>query len=340
VPVGEVPPLTRAVSRIVPPSFAAEEPLLESAFAEDPVVESVNAPGRWGTALGCATGLAGVSRGGGSTAGGSSTTGGGSTAGGGSTGQFAIVSLSVPELEVPSRVCAEDHDDDAVTAPSPLGIATVSEDELPANDARPCILVMEPPAGWKTIAHSGVLRPLLPLPEELKYAQSNVTDLQVAVAVTVCACALAAKTASNTKARGMMLRERRTIARGARPSIGVPGNLSVVMLALLMAGFWTYRRRPLEVSANWCATRSFVASGHQLRWAPDGFPARDLALEAVRATSAPAVWITAGGAHPPISWARFGSCIAARRARLNRAWIIAALVKAARLQSPLGALIS
>jgi hypothetical protein len=57
------------------------------------------------------------------------------------------------ELEFPSRVWAEDHDDDAVTTPLPLGIATVSEDELPANDATPCMVASEPLAGLNTITN-------------------------------------------------------------------------------------------------------------------------------------------------------------------------------------------
>jgi hypothetical protein len=182
------------MSRIAPPSVAAA----------DARVDSANVSGTGGAVLVCATGLAGVALGG-NVAGGVGTGGGG---GGGASGQSAIVRVSVPELELPSRVSDEDHDDDAVATPLPLGIATVSENELPANDAPPCFVAVGPAVGLNTITHCGVLSPPLPLPEELKSDQSKVTDLQVAVAVTMCACALAAKNASNTTASGMMLRER------------------------------------------------------------------------------------------------------------------------------------
>jgi hypothetical protein len=49
------------------------------------------------------------------------------------------VRLVDPELELPSRVSAEVHDEDALTAPSPLGIGTVSDDVLPGNDVVPWI---------------------------------------------------------------------------------------------------------------------------------------------------------------------------------------------------------
>jgi hypothetical protein len=207
VPVGEDPPLNTAVSRIAPPGVADAD-----------LVDSRTVAG--GTAgVGGARGLCGVAGGGGAGGGGGST---------GATGQFAIVNVLDPELELPSRVCAEVHDDDAVTTPLPLGIATVSENELPANDATPCSVVVEPPLGLNAITHGGVFSPPLPFPDELKLVQSKVTDLHVAVAVTVCACALAAKIASNAPESAMMLRDRRTIARlPARIAAGV--NISIVI---------------------------------------------------------------------------------------------------------------
>jgi hypothetical protein len=110
--------------------------------------------------------------------------------------QFAIVRLEDPELALPSRVCAEVQADDAVATPSPLGIGTVSEEVLPANDVVPWITSGAPLVGVKTIFHVGVLRPPFPLPYALKMAQLKVTEPQVAVAATVCAAALAAKTAT------------------------------------------------------------------------------------------------------------------------------------------------
>ena len=89
----------------------------------------------------------------------------------GAGGQFPIVRFSVAELELPSRVWAEDHDDDAVTTPLPPGIATVSESELPANDTIPSCVVVEPPVGVNAISHAGVLKPPLPFPTELKFDQ-------------------------------------------------------------------------------------------------------------------------------------------------------------------------
>jgi hypothetical protein len=119
-------------------------------------------------------------------------------------GQSAIMRVVDPELELPSRVSAEDQDDDAVTTPSSPGVATVSEDVLPANDAMPCSVVVEPLVGLNTIVHAGVFRPPFPFPDELKSAQSKVTDSQVAVALTVCAAALAAEIASVAAASKMM----------------------------------------------------------------------------------------------------------------------------------------
>jgi hypothetical protein len=130
-------------------------------------------------------------------------TGAGAGAGAGGA-QFAIVRLEDPELALPSRVCAEVHDDDAVAVPSPLGIGTVSEDVLPAKDVAPWITRGAPLAGVNTIFHVGVLRPPFPLPDALKMAQLKVTEPQVAVAATVCAVALAAKiTTIATASRAM-----------------------------------------------------------------------------------------------------------------------------------------
>jgi hypothetical protein len=110
-------------------------------------------------------------------------------------------------LTSPSRVCAEVHDEDAVATPSPLGIGTVSEEALPANDAAPWIMSGAPLVGVKAIFHVGVLSPPFPLADELKSAQSKVTEPQLAVAVTVCAAALAAKIASIAIASGTTCRE-------------------------------------------------------------------------------------------------------------------------------------
>jgi hypothetical protein len=187
------------------------------------------------------------------------------------------------ELELPSRVSAEDHHDDAVTVPLPLGIATVSEDELPANDATPCIVAAEPLAGLNTISHRGVFSPPLPRPVELKLIHLKVTDLQVVVALTVCACALAAKIATNPTASKMMLRERRTITRLAPARIVAGVNLSVVMLALLLAGFWICRRhsgKSREATSDEELSRKGAA---KLRRARDGFRRERLVLEAVGA---------------------------------------------------------
>jgi len=64
-----------------------------------------------------------------------------------------------PELELPSRVSAEVHDDEAVTTPSLLGIGTVSADVLPANDVVPWITKGAPLTGLNTITHAGVFSP-------------------------------------------------------------------------------------------------------------------------------------------------------------------------------------
>jgi hypothetical protein len=184
-------------------------------------------------------------------------TGAGVVGGAGVTAaQFAIVRLEDPELALPSRVCAEVHDDDAVATPSPLGIGTVSEDVLPAKDVAPWITRGAPLAGVNTIFHDGVLRPPFPLADELKYAQSKVTEPQVAVAATVCAAALAAKIASIAIASGTTCRERRTIARRI-PTMATAGvSLSLVMLSLLSIGrVWVCAPRR-EVRARLRATRS------------------------------------------------------------------------------------
>lgn len=156
----------------------------------------------------------------------------------GATGQSAIARFADPELELPSRVWCQDHDDDALTTPLPLGIATVNEYELPANDATPCTVTVEPPAGLKTVTHSGVFKPPLPVPYELNLDQSNVTELHVAVAVTTCASALAANTASNATTSGITSRARRTTARPTPKLIATGMNLSIVILPLLSAQFW------------------------------------------------------------------------------------------------------
>ena len=82
--------------------------------------------------------------------------------------QFAIVRFDDPEFELPSRVSAEVHDDDAAATPSPLGIGTVCEDVLPANDAVPWIRRGAPLAGVNTTFHAGVFRPPFPFPDALK----------------------------------------------------------------------------------------------------------------------------------------------------------------------------
>jgi hypothetical protein len=87
-----------------------------------------------------------------------------------------------------------------VTTPLPLGIGTVSEDVLPANDTAPLIVVGEPLVGLNTIAQTGVLRPPFPFPVGLKSAQLKVTDAHFALATTVCAAALAAEIASMASA--------------------------------------------------------------------------------------------------------------------------------------------
>src|ERR1700728_4780266 len=204
VPVGEEPPLRIALSRIAPVRVAVADPSVDSANAPDskPAVE-VGGP----TAVTVAAGAGGAGEAAGRT---------GATVG---SGQFVITRLVDCEFEVSSRVSPDDHADDAVTAPLPLGIATVSDDELPANDAVPCTVAVEPTAGLNTTVQLGVLRPSLPLPDEAKFAQVKVTDLQAATALTVCACgpmhitacALAAKIASTPIESGMTFRDRRAI---------------------------------------------------------------------------------------------------------------------------------
>jgi hypothetical protein len=206
--------------------------VLPDVAAADPFVDSASVPGRFGVETGWSgeTDSATV-------AGAVAVTGAGAGTGA-MTGaaQPTIVRFDDPELELPSRVSAEVHDDDAVATPSPLGIGTVSEDVLPGNDAVPCIVVVAPLVGLKTITHAGVFSPPLPLPDALKYDQSNVTDPQVAVAVTVCAAALAAKIASIAIASGMTRRERRTIAARITTLVAAGASLSMVMLALLSIG--------------------------------------------------------------------------------------------------------
>jgi hypothetical protein len=190
-------------------------------------------------------------------------------------GQFAIVRLDDPESELPSRVSAEVHDDDAVAAPFPLGIGTVSDDVLPANDAVPWITSGAPLAGVNTIFHAGVFSPPFPFPDAPKYVQSKVTDPQVAVAVTVCAAALAAKIASIAIASGMTRRERRTIAARVTALFATGVRLSMVMLALLSIGrvLDLRRRRRGNVRARRLATRSCAARGPPTSasagWVPD-----------------------------------------------------------------------
>jgi hypothetical protein len=175
-------------------------------------------------------------------------------------GQFAIVRLDEPELELPSRVSAEVHDDDAVTAPLLLGIETVSVDVLPGNDVVPWITRGAPLAGVNTISHAGVFSPPLPFPDALKIAQLKVTDPQVAVALTVCAAALAAKIASIAIVSEMMCRERRTIARRIPTLVGVGVALSVVILALLLVGRNSESATPRrKVRTRRLATRSCAA---------------------------------------------------------------------------------
>jgi hypothetical protein len=214
VPVGEDPPLSTAVSRTV----------LADVGATDPFVDSANFPGAAAVATGCAAPTTSVTAGAGAGAGAGAATVAGAIAG---AGQFAIVRLVEPELELPSRVSAAVHDDDAVATPSPLGTGIVSEDVLPANDAVPCTVTGVPLAGLNTIVHAGVFSPPFPLPDALKIAQLKVTDPQVAVAVTVCAAAVAAKIASIAIASGMAGSERR-IARRIRTPIAagsVPGAM-------------------------------------------------------------------------------------------------------------------
>jgi hypothetical protein len=153
VPLGDNPPLNTAVSRITPPRVVAD------AFV-DTVKGGETGPVTGGEdrKFGGVTGADGVTGAGGFTG------GGGSTGGGGATGQLAIVRLSVPELELPSRVWEEVHAEDAVTVPLSLAIGTVSENELPGKDANPCVVVGVPPVGRNTTVHSGVLSPPLPLP--------------------------------------------------------------------------------------------------------------------------------------------------------------------------------
>jgi hypothetical protein len=185
----------------------------------------------------------------------------GAVAGAGAgAGQSAIVRLDEPELELPSRVSAAVHDDDAVTAPLLLGIGTVSVDVLPGNDVVPWITRGAPLAGVNTISHAGLFSPPFPFPDALKIAQSKVTDPQVAVAVTVCAAALAAKIASIAIVSEMTCRERRTIARRIPTLVGVGVALSVIILALLLVG--TVRnllRHGGKVRTRRLATRSCVA---------------------------------------------------------------------------------
>jgi hypothetical protein len=189
LPVGEDPPRSTAVSRIVPPEVGAA----------DPFVDSANIPGTAAVATGCAAPVTS----------GTTVVGAGPVEGTiAGAGQFAIVRLVEPELALPSRVSARVHDDDAVATPLPLGTGTVSEDVLPANDVVPWITRVAPLAGLNTISHAGLFSPPFPLPDALKLAQSKVTDPQVAVAVTACAAALAAKIATIATASGMMRRER------------------------------------------------------------------------------------------------------------------------------------
>jgi hypothetical protein len=175
--------------------------------------------------------------------------------------QFAIVRLVDPEFELPSRVSPEDHDDDAVTTPSPLGIATVNEDVLPANDAVPCVVVLAPLVGLNTITHAGVFRPPFPLPDELKYVQSRVTDPQVEVAVIVCAAALAAEIASTATASRITCRERRNSARLLPTSIVSTEDLLGLMLEVLSVGrVRDLRRHGGTIRARLRATRSYAAT--------------------------------------------------------------------------------
>jgi hypothetical protein len=151
-------------------------------------------------------------------------------------GQSAMLMIVDAELELPSRVCAAVHDDDAFAVPSPVGIATVSENVLPGNDALPRIMRPAPLGGSNTTTHAGAFHLAFPCPDALKAAQSKVTDPQVAVAVTVSAPALAAKIASIAIASGMTHRERRTIAPRIPTVVGPGASLSLVMLALLSIG--------------------------------------------------------------------------------------------------------
>jgi hypothetical protein len=115
LPVGEDPPLSTAVSRIVPPEVGAA----------DPLVDSANLPGRLGVATGCAAPVTSVT----------TVVGAGPVEGAmAGAGQFAIVRLVEPEPDLPSRVSAGVHDDDAVATPLPLGTGIVSDDALSAND--------------------------------------------------------------------------------------------------------------------------------------------------------------------------------------------------------------
>jgi hypothetical protein len=185
------------------------------------------------------------------------------------------VRLVDPELELPLRVSAEDHDDDAVTTPSPLGIGTASENVLPGNDAMPCNVVIGPAVGLNMIVHSGVFSPPFPLPYELKGTQSKVTDPQVAVAVTMHADALAAKTASVVPASANAWRERRTVARLLPTCRAARVSLSVFMLALLSGGrVLDLRRHGGEIRARRRATRSCAAMGPPTSASAGWFPTR------------------------------------------------------------------
>ncbi len=169
VPVGEDPPVSTAASRIAPPGVAADDPLVDSAS----VAATTGVGGATGFGAAAAVTAVGVAGVAGVTGAGTVAGRAGVTAAGGVTGtaQSAIVRLVDPESEPPSRVSAEDHDEDAVTTPLPLGIGTASENELPGNDAMPCNVVTGPTVGLNTITHSGVFSPPFPFPYELKGAQ-------------------------------------------------------------------------------------------------------------------------------------------------------------------------
>lgn len=83
-----------------------------------------------------------------------------------------IVRFFDHEAEWPSRVCAGVHQDEAAATPLPVGTVTVSEYELPVNEAWPLRLVAAPAAvGVYTTFQSGVLRPPLPFPDEANAVQ-------------------------------------------------------------------------------------------------------------------------------------------------------------------------